>query len=362
MTTDAVHKNSDDSEKPYELIQKIPSIIEAIDTLVNPLFELGDNNEVSEEQFSNKYKDDAVSLAFQLFEKLYESRKSLDALQSVIPVLKDTVKKRDAELLKLQPIVERVKKNTEEMNKVSKELTNISQGVRSEVNSYSAVAQLPNQVKAQRKAVPPPTNTNTLKTAVKAMFHDEDRKKNIIMFGIEENESENLEDEVSKVLLEINQKPLLRQVVRLGQPTGKCRPVRVSLEGSDAVHNILKDSTQLKSSSRYKKVFINPDRTPEQRIKHNELVNEMKKKIQLDSSKRWKISKGGVVSADREQVISAVEEGPSNSNKTVVTEQQVTPPDAADGEAKTPVKEKRRRSHMFRRNRFTLHHSDYESD
>ena len=69
-----------------------------------------------------------------------------------------------------------------------------------------------------------------------------------------------------------------------------------------------------------------------------------------------------IVSADLEQVISAVEEGPSNSNKTVVTEQQVTPPDAADGEAKTPVKEKRRRSHMFRRNRFTLHHSDYESD
>ena len=51
MTKDAANKNSENVEmKPYELIQKIPSVIEAI---VNPLFELSDNDEVSEEQFSS---------------------------------------------------------------------------------------------------------------------------------------------------------------------------------------------------------------------------------------------------------------------------------------------------------------------
>ena len=58
MTTDAVNKSSEDVEmKPYdyELIQKIPSAIEAIDALVNPLFEFSDNDEVSEKQFMIKH-------------------------------------------------------------------------------------------------------------------------------------------------------------------------------------------------------------------------------------------------------------------------------------------------------------------
>ena len=49
----------------------------------------------------------------------------------------------------------------------------------------------------------------------------------------------------------------------------------------------------------YSKIFISPDRTPEECIQHNELVHEMKSKIQSDSSKHCpKISKGEVVVAD----------------------------------------------------------------
>ena len=52
----------------------------------------------------------------------------------------------------------------------------------------------------------------------------------------------------------------------------------------------------------YSKVFISPERTPDKRIKHDELVREMKSKIQSDSSncKHWQISKGEVVVADIE--------------------------------------------------------------
>ena len=44
--------------------------------------------------------------------------------------------------------------------------------------------------------------------------------------------------------------------------------------------------------------LVFPDRTPEERVKHNELVRDMKSKIQSDSSKHLKISKGEVVSVD----------------------------------------------------------------
>ena len=58
--------------------------------------------------------------------------------------------------------------------------------------------------------------------AVSAVFliiiiTDEDRKKNIILFGLEEGENVSLDNKVDEVFLEIGQKPVLVQVVRLGQ-------------------------------------------------------------------------------------------------------------------------------------------------
>ena len=98
--------------------QDISDVIEGIDALIDPLFKLGGDDEVVEDDFSNEYKDGngAVSLAFELFSKLYESRQILDDLRSVTPVYKDTIQKREqelrkkkAELSKLQPIVDEVK-------------------------------------------------------------------------------------------------------------------------------------------------------------------------------------------------------------------------------------------------------------
>ena len=76
------------------------------------------------------------------------------------------------------------------------------------------------------------------------------------------------------------------------------------------------------------------------------------------------MSKGGVTSVDTEdpapEVIPEVEDAPSNS--------QEPPLDAPNGEMespvkeKSPVKERRQKSYNFKRHRFTLHHSDYESN
>ena len=68
-----------------------------------------------------------------------------------------------------------------------------------------AVGQKLKQVHRRGKVAPIPASANALKTAVKAMFHDEDRKKNIILFGLGEEDNESLKDKVGKVLLEVNQ-------------------------------------------------------------------------------------------------------------------------------------------------------------
>ena len=307
-------------------------------------------------------------MAFELFSKLYDSRQILDELRSVIPVLKDTIKKREQELMKkkarlskLQPIVDEVKNNTAAICELSKELNKANQGVSSELKSYSSVLQKSNI--GQKTTTTALNNARAIKTAVKEIFTDEDRKKNIILFGLEEGENVSLDNKVDEVFLEIGQKPVLVQVVRLGQPTERCRPVRVSLKSSDTVHSILKDSPRLKSSARFSKVYISSDRTPKQRIKHKELVEELKNKIQEDSSRHWKISKGGVTFAEikdpvPEAIPAKVDITPSSSKEPL--------PGASEGEIesvkeKSPVKEKRRKSYNFRRHRFTLHHSDYES-
>ena len=93
--------------------------------------------------------------------------------------------------MKLRQVVDKVKRNTEEMSELSKELTNISLGVSLEDKSYAgAVGQNSKQVHRRGKVAPIPASANALKTVVKAMFHDEDRKKNIILFGLGEEDNE----------------------------------------------------------------------------------------------------------------------------------------------------------------------------
>ena len=80
---------------------------------------------------------------------------------------------------------------------------------------------------------------------------------------------------------------------------------------------------------RFSKVYcISSDRTPKQRIKHKELVVELKNKIQVDSNKHWKISKGGVIFAEikdpvPEAIPAKVDITPSNSKEP--------PPGAPEG-------------------------------
>ena len=69
------------------------------------------------------------------------------------------------------------------------------------------MGQRSNQVHRRGNVAPPPASANALKTAVKTMFHDEDRKKNLILFGLGEEGNESSQDKVSDVLLEVNQKP-----------------------------------------------------------------------------------------------------------------------------------------------------------
>ena len=70
----------------------------------------------------------------------------------------------------------------------------------------------------------------------------------------------------------------------------------------DTAYHVLRESPKLKDSAKFNKVFISSDRTVDERIKHKELVSQLKKNIQMNSSTHWKISKGKVISSDENEV------------------------------------------------------------
>ena len=77
----------------------------------------------------------------------------------------------------------------------------------------------------------------TIEAAVKSVCDKEDRSKNVIIYGIEQTSEEVLSDKVRTVLEKIDEKPLVRDCVRVGVKSNGDkgpRPVKFTL-GNSAV-------------------------------------------------------------------------------------------------------------------------------
>ena len=113
---------------------------------------------------------------------------------------------------------------------------------------------------------------------------NDDRSKSLIVFGLEEEENEEVDHEITRMLQNFcTVMPVVRERYRVGpRKPGTDRPVRVSFNSSEAAAEVLRESKGLKQSKDYKKVFITPDRTPEERAERKKLVVLLKKKIEAE--------------------------------------------------------------------------------
>ncbi len=138
-----------------------------------------------------------------------------------------------------------------------------------------------------------------LKKVVQDVVAQEDRTRNVMIFGLKEESGEKLNQKVSNVLEQIGAKPRV-EAVRIGkQTTGKTRPVKVTVNCSSTVHQILVNSKDLRSVAEYKHVFICPDRSPDERVQHTQLVLELKKKVKEEPGKRHYIRNGQIFSENK---------------------------------------------------------------
>ena len=149
---------------------------------------------------------------------------------------------------------EEIKKKAEELKAVKE---SVESTVKCEIKSYaSAVTKTCAAALAPRK----------LTAAIKTVAENEDRKRNIIIYGIKEEENEAISAKVEEVLAEIDEKPIIKDCCRVGNIKEECiRPVKFSLSSTDMVQQVLRKAWRLRLKEQYKYVYIFPDRTFEER-------------------------------------------------------------------------------------------------
>ena len=182
---------------------------------------------------------------------------------------------------------------TEQLDSLKKTVqTSVEDSVKAEFNSYSAAlkSNLPQEHTISSK---------TLKHVVKSVVQEEDRSRNVMIFGLPEEPNEQLDTKVTEVFEAIGQRPKI-DACRMGRTVGKAaRPVKVTVSNSLIVDQILSKTRNLKDVNEFKAVFVCPDRSSEEREKQRELVKQLKELAANEPGKRYYIKSGKICSAKK---------------------------------------------------------------
>ena len=156
---------------------------------------------------------------------------------------------------------------------------------------------LKNELKSYSEAVKKTTvesiTLKKIKTAVKGIV--EDRSKNLMIFGLEEAADEDIHSTVKEVFMSIEEKPFFK-AERIGKQSSVIsRPVKVVLDSSNTLTDLLRKSKELKTTT-FKNVYLTPDRTLEHGVEQRKLVAELREKAREMPNEHHFIRNGAVCS------------------------------------------------------------------
>ena len=173
----------------------------------------------------------------------------------------------------------------------SKVETTVQNTVQSEIKCYSD---------AVKKNSGMSCSPETLKMVMKSVVAEEDRSRNLILYGLREEEGEQLAAVVSEVLTQVGENPRF-EATRVGRkrPDMTIRPVKVTLPTSTAAHQILMKSGRLSLIEERRKVYICPDRSSEERSARRLLVTDLKKLKSEQPLRTHYIRGGKLCSSDK---------------------------------------------------------------
>ena len=250
--------------------------------------------EISQKSLESTLNKKPLSTFLSSMVKLYEKNKNICKLAAVkLDSMKD-------EKIELQRQLIDAKNDQAIVTSVQKTVKNEMQ------KSWADVAK---KNIAQSKTV----TAKTIKEAVRAVNDEEERSKNLIVYGVQEAEEGDWEDVLSNDVLDQVVKsiheatvadgsfPGLVKAYRLGKKeTNKTRPIKVEFDSSSEVDMILRQAHKLKANSEFKTVYLSPDRTKEQRLAHSKLVKQMKEMINQDKTKHYFIRNNKITSVNKE--------------------------------------------------------------
>ena len=110
-----------------------------------------------------------------------------------------------------------------------------------------------------------------------------------------------LQDRVEKILEEINERPVVRDCVRVGVKRSGAtlpRPVKFSLSNADHVAQGLRSARRLHTIEGYKSVYICPDRTVQERKSYKTLLEKLKEKRKSEPNRTHSIRNNRIVSSE----------------------------------------------------------------
>ena len=226
-------------------------------------FESREKIKTKDKQILSSWIVDAVDLVRRQSSQMY-------LLKEIIECFKTEALADKEKVIRLQGQLLVQKEEQVQLLKMSVKET-VQTTVESGIRSYSAAVQ-------QNSASGTVCNSNTLKKVMKSVAAEEDRSKNLIVFGLKEEEEEQLPALVTAVLEEIGEKPHF-EATRVGwkRPGSTAiRPVKITVPSSTAVHQILMKTGRLRET--HKDVWICPDRSSEERATRKQLVTDLKKK------------------------------------------------------------------------------------
>ena len=246
------------------------------------------SGDFSVERLMKLNKDILAKLLFEGYRSASSYIGFIDDARTQVENLKSELIESHRSQIKLQQNLLEVQ--SEQIKSVS---TVIDTAIENGMKSYS-------QVVTNSVSKPEPNFTEAkLKKVIQEAVADEDRSKNIMVFGMSEEAEEDVSDKITAVFEEISEKPRF-EAARIGrEKTGKVRPIKVSLCSSDAVHQILAKARNLRTSTSHRSVYIEPDRSLEERVKQKELLTEMKRRANEDNSKYYYIRSGRICCRDK---------------------------------------------------------------
>ena len=216
----------------------------------------------------------------------------IDSQQQIISTQAEVSQYKTEQLETLRKSVE-----TSVFDSVKTVEASLVDSVKAELQSYSsAVLKSPPVPEYKEQTI----SSETLTKVVKNFVEEEDRSRNVVIFGLSEESGEVLADKVVEVFENIGQKPKV-EVCRVGRKknTDSSRPVKVKVSSSLVVQQLLANAKNLRNVAKFKTVFVCPDRSPEQRQIQRELVTEMKGRAEAEPEKRFFIRAGQIRSSEK---------------------------------------------------------------